>query len=108
MVMTNAAVMMNVRGLGVEETSEYISDRAFERPDIAPNVTRFFNPKADNGQPNIWAPYVFTYDIGRTDFVMPTFNKAVEQGLVAEFFKTLYLNPFSGSSATWKMAFDWL
>jgi hypothetical protein len=51
---------------------------------------------------------VFTYHVGKTDFVMPAFSKAVEQGLVAEFFKVLYLNPFSGSSATWKMAFNWL
>jgi len=32
----------------------------------------------------------------------------VERGEITRFFKTLYLNPFSGSSATWNEAFAWL
>jgi hypothetical protein len=108
MVSINAAIMMNDRGMGVDEVAPYIAERALRRPDSARATTDFFRPKADDGRVNIWAPYVFTYHIGKTDFVMPTFDKAVEKGLLADFFKVLYLNPFSGSSATWKVAFDWL
>jgi hypothetical protein len=108
MISINAAIMMNDRGIGVEEVAPYIAERALRPVDSARATTDFFNPKTNDGRLNIWAPYVFTYHTGKTDFVMPTFNKAAEQGLVAEFFKVLYLNPFSGSSATWKTAFEWL
>lgn len=108
MVSINAAIMMNDRRTGVEEVVSYIADRGLRPLDSAKATTDFFQPKTDDGRVNIWAPYVFTYHIGKTDFVMPTFNKAVEKGMLSEFFKVVYLNPFSGSSVTWKAAFDWL
>jgi len=108
MVSINAAIMMNDRGLGIEEVAPYIAERGLRTPDSAKATTDFFKPKTDDGRVNIWAPYVFTYHIGKTGFVMPTFEKAVEKGLLADFFRTLYLTPFSGSSATWKAAFEWL
>jgi hypothetical protein len=108
MVSINAAIMMNDRGVGVEEVTPYIAERGFRPTDSARATTDFFKPKTDDGRVNIWAPYVFTYHVGKTDFVMPKFEKAVEKGLVEDFFRVLYLNPFSGSSVTWKAAFDWL
>ncbi len=108
MVSINAAIMMNDKGMGVEEVTPYIAERALRPPDSARATTDFFKPKTDDGRVNIWAPYVFTYHVGKTDFVMPTFNKAAEKGFVSDFFKVLYLNPFSGSSITWNEAFDWL
>jgi len=108
MVSINAAIMMNDRGLGIEDVAPYIAERGLRTADSAKVTTDFFKPKTDDGRVNIWAPYVFTYHVGKTDFVMPTFDKAVERGLLADFFKVLYLNPFSGSSVTWNIAFDWL
>ena len=32
----------------------------------------------------------------------------VEKDVLPEFFKTVYMNPYSGSSVTWKKAFEWM
>ena len=45
---------------------------------------------------------------GRRDYVLPTFEKAVHEDQLTEFYKTVYLNPYSGSSLTWNDAFNWL
>jgi len=38
--------------------------------------------------------------------VLPTYQKARKKGKLKEFFQTLYLNPYSRSTATWKTAFS--
>jgi len=59
-----------------------------------------------NGKLNFFKPYIFTYFFGRRDYVLPTFQKAQKKDKVNEFFQTLYLNPYSRSTATWKIAFS--
>jgi len=107
-VSINAAFMMNVEGVTREEAASYIAENGLRDLKDASASVDFIAPETPDGRPNFWAPYVFTYYIGRTDFVFPTWKRAVERGEITRFFKTLYLNPFSGSSATWNEAFAWL
>lgn len=68
----------------------------------------FISPTTKDGKPNFFAPYIYTYFKGRTDFVLPTYLKAVEKDVLPEFYKTIYMNPYSCSSTTWNKAFDWM
>ena len=108
MTSINAAIMLNEERKSANDAIEYIYDRGFRTRKSAETSIGFIAPKTPDGRPNFWAPYVFTYFFGRTDFVLPTFNKAIETDQLARFYKTLYLNPYSGSSVTWKEAFSWL
>ncbi|TFG30878.1 hypothetical protein EU528_07640 [Candidatus Thorarchaeota archaeon] len=108
MTSINAAIMLNDEGKSSEEAIEYMSERGYRTEKSATGSIGFIRPKMEDGRTNFWAPYVFTYFFGRTDFVLPTFNKAVEQDELARFYQTLYLNPYSGSSVTWNKAFNWL
>jgi len=108
MVHINAAIMMNRDGRDSEEVVDYISEHGLRTKEMARGMIDFIAPRTRDGRVNLWAPYVFTYHIGRADFVLPTFRKAEEHDSLAEFYRTLYLNPFSGSSVTWSEAFDWL
>jgi hypothetical protein len=108
MTSINAAIMMNDKGKSSEEAIEYMYDRGYRTKKSATGSIGFIGPKMADGRTNFWAPYVFTYFFGRTDFVLPTFQKAVEQDELAKFYKTLYLNPYSGSSVTWNKAYEWL
>jgi hypothetical protein len=108
MVTINAAIMLNQEGKTVEETVEYIMEYGFRERSMAQAGIGFIRPTSENGKPNIWAPYIFTYLFGRIDFVFPTFTKAMKEDALGEFFRTIYLNPYSGSSLTWKKAFEWL
>jgi len=108
MTSINAATMLNAEGKSTEEAIEYMFERGYRTEKSAKGSMGFIGPKMADGRPNFWAPYVFTYFFGRTDFVLPTFNKAVQEDELAKFYQTLYLNPYSGSSVTWRKAFDWL
>ena len=108
MVSINAALMMNQEGHSVDETAKYISENQFKTEEEALGTISFLCPTNQDGSPNFWAPYIFTYFIGRTQFVKPTFDNAVRQNKEIEFFNTIYLNPYSGSSVTWNDAFNWL
>ena len=104
----NAAIMLNKEKKSVDEVVDYLVDRGLRKRKSAEQSIAFIRPINKEGKPNIWAPYVFTYLLGKTEFVLPTFKKAVEQNVLPDFFRTLYLNPYSGSSKTWESAFEWL
>ncbi|MFW9959115.1 MAG: hypothetical protein ACFFCT_13675 [Candidatus Odinarchaeota archaeon] len=108
MTSINAAIMLNEQRKSVNDAVEYIYDRGYRTRKSAESSISFIAPKMSDGRPNFWAPYVFTYFFGRIDFVLPTFKMAEETNQLAEFYRTLYLNPYSGSSVTWKEAFNWL
>lgn len=108
MTSINAAIMLNEERKSVNDAIEYIYERGFRTRQSAESSIGFIAPKTSDGRPNFWAPYVFTYFFGRTDFVLPTFNLAIETDQLARFYQTLYLNPYSGSSVTWKEAYSWL
>lgn len=108
MTSINAAIMLNDEGKTVDEAVEYMIERGFRTEKSAKGSIAFIGPKMNDGRLNFWAPYVFTYFFGRNDFVLPTFNKAVEEDELAKFYQTLYLNPYSGSSVTWNKAYEWL
>ena len=108
MTSINAAFMLNHEKKSVNDAVEYMYERGYRPRKSAESSIAFIAPKLKDGRPNFWAPYVFTYFFGRTDFVLPTFQKALENGEIAKFFQTLYLNPYSSSSVTWKKAFSWL
>ncbi len=108
MVSINAALFMNRDNFTIEETISYIAEKQIRPEDDAKNSIAFMRPMNPDGSLNFWAPYIFTYYIGRTQFVKPTFDKAKAKGKEVEFFKTIYLNPYSASSVTWNDAFEWL
>lgn len=108
MTSINAAIMLNEQGNSANEVINYMIERGLRRPKSAKDSIQFIQPEKDDGSPNIWAPYVFTYFFGRTNFVLPAFKRAKEEAELKRFFRTVYLNPFSGSSITWNKAFSWL
>ncbi|TFG34175.1 hypothetical protein EU527_04815 [Candidatus Thorarchaeota archaeon] len=108
MTSINAAIMLNEERKSIDDAVEYMYERGYRNQKSAKSSIAFIAPTLPDGRPNFWAPYVFTYFFGRTDFVLPTFKKAVENDELARFYQTLYLNPYSGSSVTWKKAFHWL
>jgi hypothetical protein len=108
MTSINAAILLNDEGKSEEEVIDYICERTFRTRESAESSLVFIAPRTKEGKVNFFAPYIFTYYIGRTRFVYPTFLKAVEKDVVAEFFRTVYMNPYSGSSVTWNKAFEWM
>jgi hypothetical protein len=104
----NAAIMLNQDNASFEEVVDYVAERSFTPRERIEAVIGFMSPKTPDGDPNFFAPYVFAYYIGRNDFVYPSFVKARETDQLPEFFRTVYLNPYVGSSVTWDEAFDWL
>ncbi|MFW9794301.1 MAG: hypothetical protein ACFFEE_08365, partial [Candidatus Thorarchaeota archaeon] len=82
--------------------------RGYRTKESAEAGLSFISPTTKDGKTNIFAPYIFTYFIGRTEFVHPTFVKATEKDMLPEFFKTVYMNPYSCSSLTWNKAFEWM
>jgi len=97
---------LNVENVDEETAAEYIASEGFRPIDEARKTIGFSKPLTPDGKPNFFKPYVYTYFFGRRDCVLPTFQKAQKKGKVKEFFQTLYLNPYSRSSATWKIAFS--
>lgn len=108
MTQINAAIFLNDEDKTIEEVVDYLSTRGWRTRESAEASIPFIAPTTNDGKVNLFAPYIFTYFIGRTRFVHPTFLKAVEQDVVPEFFRTVYMNPYSGSSVTWNKAFDWM
>ena len=108
MTSINAAIMMNEEGKSADEAVDYMVNRGFRAQESARQSINFISPTAQDGRPNFFAPYIYTYFIGRTNFVLPTYLKAVEKDVLPEFFKTVYMNPYSGSSVTWNKAFEWM
>jgi len=104
----NSAILLNDEGKSVDEAVDYMVNRGYRSRESAEASIAFISPTTKDGKTNFFAPYIFTYFIGRTNFVLPTFNKAVEQDELVKFYQTLYLNPYSGSSVTWNKAYEWL
>ncbi len=104
----NAAILLNDEGKSVEEAIEYLINRGYRTREAAEASISFISPTTKDGKINLFAPYIFTYFIGRRDFVHPSFLKAVQKDVLPEFFKTIYMNPYSGSSVTWNKAFGWM
>jgi hypothetical protein len=104
----NAAILLNDEGKSVEEAIEYLINRGYRTREAAEASISFISPTTKTGKINLFAPYIFTYFIGRRDFVHPSFLKAVQKDVLPEFFKTIYMNPYSGSSVTWNKAFEWM
>lgn len=101
----NAAYMLNVENVDEETAAEYTSSETFRPVEDARRANAFRKPITSDGRPNFFKPYDYTYFFGKTDYVLPTLRKAQKKDKVKEFFQTLYLNPYSRSSATWKIAF---
>jgi hypothetical protein len=108
MALINAAIKLNTKKQSINEVVDYYVERGLRKRDRAEQAMAFIRPTNKDGKPNIWAPYVFTYNLGRTEFVQPSLHLALEKNALPDFFRTLYLNPYSGSSVTWESAFDWL
>ncbi len=106
MLSLNGAYMLNVDNMDADTVAEYIASEGFVPIERARKGIRFSKPLTTDGKINFFKPYVYTYFFGRRDYVLPTFQKAQKKDKVKEFFQTLYLNPYSRSSATWKIAFS--
>ena len=106
MIGLNVAYMLNVENVDANTAAEYIASEGFTPIEEARKKIRFSSPLTPDGKPNFWKPYIYTYFFGRRDYVLPTFQKAQKKGKVKKFFQILYLNPYSRSTATWKIAFS--
>ncbi len=106
MIDINAAYMLIVQNVDDETTAEYISSESFAPIEAAKKLLGFIKPLTPDGRPNFFKPYIYTYFFGRKDYVLPTFQRAQKKNKLEEFFQTLYLNPYSRSTATWKIAFS--
>ena len=106
MVSLNAAYMLNVEHVDDETAAEYYASETFMPLQEARKHLAFSRPLTFDGRLNFWAPYINTYFFGRRDYVLPTFQEAQKKGKLKEFFETLYLNPYSRSTSTWKIAFS--
>ena len=102
----NVAYMLNVENVDNETAAEYIASEAFIPIEQARKNIAFSKPLTPDDKPNLFKPYIYTYFFGRRDYVLPTFKKAQKKDKLKEFFQILYLNPYSRSSATWKLAFS--
>ena len=102
----NVAYMLNVENVDDETVAEYMASEGFITIEQAKKRLGFSKPLTPDGKPNFFKPYIYTYFFGRRDYVLPAFQKALKKDKVKEFFRALYLNPYSRSSATWKMAFS--
>ncbi|MHA1576126.1 MAG: hypothetical protein ACTSU3_02075, partial [Candidatus Thorarchaeota archaeon] len=108
MAQINAAIMLNHEGKSLQDAADYLVATDMRTEKQAFGILNFMRATKTDGAPNFWGPYIFTYYLGRTDFVKPTFTKAIENDALQEFYRTVYLNPYSGSSVTWEKAFEWL
>jgi len=106
MIGLNVAYMLNVENVDDETAAEYMASEGFLPIEEARKGIRFSKPSTPDGKPNFFKPYIYTYFFGRRDYVSPIFQKARKKGKIKEFFQNLYLNPYSRSSATWKIAFS--
>jgi len=106
MVGLNVAYMLNVEHADDKTAAEYYASETFMPLEEAKKHLAFTKPLTSDGKLNFWAPYIYTYFFGRRDYVLPTFREVQKKGKLKEFFATLYLNPYSRSTSTWKIAFS--
>jgi hypothetical protein len=106
MIGLNVAYMLNVEGKDDETVAEYSSSEGFLPKEEARKNIRFSKPLTPDGKLNFFKPYIYTYFFGKKDYVLPTYQKAKKKDKLKAFFRTLYLNPYSRSTATWKTAFS--
>jgi len=106
MISLNVAYMLNVENVDDETAAEYVASESFLPIEEARKGIVFSKPLTPDVRPNFFKPYIYTYFFGKTNYVLPTFQKAQKKDKVKEFLKTLYLNPYSRSTATWKIAFS--
>jgi len=106
MVNLNAAYMLNVEYADEQTIVEYMFSEGMELIREAMKWIEFSRPLTSDDKPNFFKPYIHTYFFGKNDYIYPTFLKAHEKGKLKEFFQTLYLNPYSRSTSTWKKAFS--
>jgi len=106
MVGLNVAYMLNMEHVDDKTAAEYYASETFMPLEEAKKHLAFTRPLTSDGKLNFWAPYIYTYFFGRRDYVLPTFQEAQKKGKLKEFFATLYLNPYSRSTSTWKVAFS--
>lgn len=106
MVILNVAYMLNVEDVDYETAAKYVASEQFLPIEDARKTLAFSKPLTPDGKINLLKPYIYTYFFGKKDYVLPTFQKALKRDRVGEFFQTLYLNPYSRSTATWKKAFS--
>jgi hypothetical protein len=102
----NIAYMQNIESANTETAAEYLASQAYVPITEARKLTQMSKPQTPDGKPNLFKAYVYTYHFGRRDYVLPTLQKAQKKHKQKEFYQTLYLNPYSRSSATWKLAFS--
>jgi hypothetical protein len=102
----NVAYMLNAENVDDETAAEYSASEGFIPIEEARKSIKFLKPLTPNGKPNLFKPYIYTYYFGKRNYVLPTFQKAQKKNKLKEFYQTLYLNPYSRSSATWKLAFS--
>jgi hypothetical protein len=106
MIFLNVAYMQNVESIDNQTMAEYIASEIYLSIEEARKIPAFSSPLNPDGKPNLFRPYIYTYFYGRRDYVLPTYQKAQKRDKLKEFFQTLYLNPYSRSTATWKKAFQ--
>jgi hypothetical protein len=106
MVRLNVAYMLNVEGVDDETAIGYWASVGFASIDHVKPRIGFSKPLTPSGKPNFFKPYIYTYFFGRRNYVLPTFQKSQKKGKLKDFFQTLYLNPYSRSTATWEIAFS--
>ena len=106
MIGLNVAYMLNLENVDDETVAEYSASEGFAPIEQVRKQLIFLKPLTPDGKPNFFKPYIYTYFFGRRDYVLPTFQKAQKRGRTKEFFQTLYLNPYSRSTATWEIAFS--
>jgi hypothetical protein len=97
--------MLNAENVGEETAAEYIALEGFAPIERDKKGTEFGSPFTQDGKPNLFKPYIYTY-FGKRDYVYLLLKQLKKRDRIKELFQTLYLNPYSHSSVTWKAAFS--
>jgi len=106
MITINVSYMFNVENTDDKIAAQYFMSQGYVPIEKAKKYLGILKPLRADGKPNFFNPYIYNYFFGKRDYVLPTFQKAQERNKLEEFFQTLYLNPYSRSTATWKIAFS--
>jgi len=106
MITINVTYMFNIENIDDKTAAQYFTSQGYVPIEEAKKYLGILKPLRPDGKPNFFNPYIYNYFFGKRDYVLPTFQKAQERNKLEEFFQTLYLNPYSRSTATWKIAFS--
>jgi len=106
MITINVSYMFNVENTDDKIAAQYFMSQGYVPIEKAKKYLGILKPLRADGKPNFFNPYIYNYFFGKRDYVSPTFQKAQKKNKLKEFFQTLYLNPYSRSTATWKIAFS--